>query len=57
MMRPFDHRTWLDTAPMASDDANKDLYGKDIDAAQMVRDGQAPIPPTAQPLIDALHES
>jgi SH3 domain-containing YSC84-like protein 1 len=40
---------------MASDDdANKALYGKDIDAAQMVRDGQTPIPPAAQPLIDVL---
>ena len=43
---------------MASDDdANKDLYGKDIDAAQMVRDGQTPIPPAAQPLIDELKKA
>ena len=45
----------LGTASMATDnDANKSLYGKDIDAAQMVRDGQTPIPPAAQPLIDVL---
>ncbi len=47
----------LGTASMASDDdANKDLYGKDIDAAQMVRDGQTPIPPAAQPLINVLQK-
>jgi lipid-binding SYLF domain-containing protein len=45
----------LGTASMASDDdANKSLYGKEIDAAQMERDGQTPIPPAAQPLIDVL---
>ena len=48
----------LGTASMASDDtANKDLYGKDIDAARMVRDGQTPIPPAAQPLIDVLQKA
>ena len=48
----------LGTASMASDDdANKALYGKDIDAAQMVRDGQTPIPPAAQPLIDVLKQA
>ena len=47
----------LGTASMASDDsANKSLYGKDIDAAQMVRDGQTPIPPAAQPLINVLQK-
>jgi lipid-binding SYLF domain-containing protein len=47
----------LGTASMAADnDANKSLYGKDIDAAQMVRDGQTPIPPTAQPLINVLQK-
>jgi lipid-binding SYLF domain-containing protein len=47
----------LGTASMASDDdANKQLYGKDIDAAQMVRDGQTPIPPAAQPLINVLQK-
>jgi SH3 domain-containing YSC84-like protein 1 len=48
----------LGTASIAADnDANKELYGKDIDAAQMVRDGQTPIPPTAQPLIDVLQKA
>lgn len=48
----------LGSASMASDDtANKDLYGKDIDAAQMVRDGNTPIPPAAQPLIDVLEKA
>jgi Las17-binding protein actin regulator len=48
----------LGTASMASDDdANKDLYGKDIDAAEMVRDGQTTIPPAAQPLIDVLKKA
>jgi len=48
----------LGTASMASDDdANKALYGKEIDAAQMVRDGQTPIPPAAQPLINVLKEA
>ena len=48
----------LGTASMATDDtANKGLYGKDIDAAQMVRDGQTPIPPAAQPLINVLQKA
>jgi lipid-binding SYLF domain-containing protein len=48
----------LGTASMATDnDANKQLYGKDIDAAQMVRDGETPIPPAAQPLIDVLRRA
>jgi lipid-binding SYLF domain-containing protein len=48
----------LGTASMATDnDANKQLYGKDIDAAEMVRDGQTPIPPAAQPLIDVLRKA
>src|SRR3984885_8214883 len=47
----------LGSASMASDDSvNKDLYGKDIDAAQMVRDGNTPIPPAARPLIDVLEK-
>lgn len=41
----------------ADDDMNKELYGKAIDAAQMVRDGQTPIPPTAQPLIAVLRKA
>jgi lipid-binding SYLF domain-containing protein len=40
----------------ADDSANKDLYGKEVDAAQMVRDGNTPIPPAGQPLIDLLHK-
>src|SRR5271168_1905891 len=45
----------LGSASMASDDSmNKELYGKDIDAPQMVRDGSTPIPPAAQPLINEL---
>lgn len=48
----------LGSASMDSDDkANKDLYGKDIDAAQMVREGNTPIPPAAQPLIDVLQKA
>jgi lipid-binding SYLF domain-containing protein len=48
----------LGSASMASDDSvNKDLHGKDIDAAQMVRDGNTPIPPAARPLIDVLKKA
>jgi SH3 domain-containing YSC84-like protein 1 len=48
----------LGTASMAADnDANKDLYGKEIDAAQMDREGTTPIPPSAQPLIKVLREA
>lgn len=44
----------LGTASMGTDnDANKQLYGKDIDAAQ-IRDAETQIPPAAQPLIDEL---
>jgi SH3 domain-containing YSC84-like protein 1 len=44
----------LGTASMATDnDANKQLYGKDIDAAQ-IRGDETSIPPAAQPLIDEL---
>jgi SH3 domain-containing YSC84-like protein 1 len=47
----------LGTASMEADnDANKQLYGKDIDAAQ-IRDGQTPIPSAAQPLIDVLQKA
>jgi SH3 domain-containing YSC84-like protein 1 len=41
----------------ADDDINKELYSKDIDAAQMVRDGKTPIPPAAQPLIAVLRKA
>lgn len=48
----------LGTASMkADDDMNKELYGKDINAAQMVRDGQTPVPPAAQPLIAVLEKT
>ena len=49
----------LGTASMAADnDANKQLYGKDIDAAQIVRiAATTPIPPAAQPLIDVLQKA
>ena len=47
----------LGTASMAADnDANKQLYGKEIDAAQ-IRDSQTPTPPAAQPLIDVLQKA
>jgi SH3 domain-containing YSC84-like protein 1 len=41
----------------ADDDINKELYGKEIDAAQMVRDGQTPVPAAAQPLIAVLRKA
>jgi lipid-binding SYLF domain-containing protein len=41
----------------ADDDINKELYGKEIDAAQMVRDGKTPVPPAAQPLIAVLQKA
>ncbi|MGA3315329.1 MAG: lipid-binding SYLF domain-containing protein [Candidatus Korobacteraceae bacterium] len=41
----------------ADDDMNKELYGKAIDAAQMVRDGKTPVPPAAQPLIAVLQKA
>lgn len=48
----------LGSASMASDDSvNKELYGKDIDAAQMVKDGTTPIPAAAQPLINELKKA
>jgi lipid-binding SYLF domain-containing protein len=47
----------LGSASMAADnDANKQLYGKEIDAAQ-IRNGETPIPPAAQPLIDVLQKA
>jgi SH3 domain-containing YSC84-like protein 1 len=41
----------------ADDDMNKELYGKAIDAAQMVRDGKTPVPPSAKPLIALLQKA
>jgi lipid-binding SYLF domain-containing protein len=48
----------LGTASMASDnDINRELYGKDIDAAQMVHAGTTPVPAAAQPLIALLQRA
>ena len=48
----------LGSASMAADDdANKALYGKEIDAAQLVRDNQATVPAAAQPLIQVLEKA
>ncbi len=45
----------LGTASMASDDKpNAELYGKDIDAAAMVKAGTTPVPAAAKPLIAVL---
>ncbi len=42
----------IGSASMATDDdMNKELYGKQLDAAQIVRDGVAPVPAAAQGLI------
>jgi lipid-binding SYLF domain-containing protein len=42
----------LGSASMASDDdMNKELYGKHLDATQIVRDGAAPVPAQATDLI------
>jgi lipid-binding SYLF domain-containing protein len=48
----------LGTASMAADDdINKELYGKPIDAAQMVHDSETPIPDAAQPLVAVLQKA
>lgn len=45
----------LGSASMGSDnDANKALYGKEVDAGQVIRDGTLPVPASAKPLIDML---
>src|SRR5664279_3006141 len=45
----------LGSASMGTDsDANKELYGKQIDAMQIVRDGAAPVPAAGKPLVDEL---
>lgn len=45
----------LGTASMGSDnDANKDLYGKDLTAAQIVRDGAVQVTDAGKPLVDLL---
>jgi lipid-binding SYLF domain-containing protein len=35
-------------------DANKALYGKDVDASQIVRDGAVQTPEAGKPLVDLL---
>jgi lipid-binding SYLF domain-containing protein len=48
----------LGSASMASDDdMNKDLYGKHLDATQIVRDGAAPVPASAKGLVDFLDKN
>jgi lipid-binding SYLF domain-containing protein len=45
----------LGSASMASDDdMNKELYGKSIDATQIVRDGAVPVPESGKPLLALL---
>jgi SH3 domain-containing YSC84-like protein 1 len=45
----------LGMADMESDaKANKELYGKDVDAAQLVRSATGPVPAAAKPLVDVL---
>jgi lipid-binding SYLF domain-containing protein len=47
----------LGSASMSSDDdANKDLYGKPVDALQIVRDGAVPAPVAAADLLAALNK-
>ena len=48
----------LGTAPMEADnEINKELYGKEVDAAQMVREGKTPVPPAAQPMMAVLRKA
>jgi len=47
----------LGSASMGTDsDANKELYGKQIDAMQIVRDGAAPVPAAGKSLVDELNK-
>lgn len=47
----------LGSASMASDDdANKDLYGKSVDATQIIRDKAVPVPPAGKPLVNLLEK-
>src|ERR1700691_4824524 len=47
----------LGSASMGSDnDANKDLYGKSVDATQIIRDGAVPVPPAGKPLVNLLQK-
>ncbi len=46
----------LASASMASDDdMNKELYGKSVDATQIVRDGAVPVPASGKELVDFLN--
>ena len=46
----------LGTASMATDDdMNKELYGRSLDATQIVRDGAAPVPPAGRNLVNLLN--
>jgi len=48
----------IGSASMASDDdANKELYGKSIDALQIIRDGAVPVPAPAAGLIALLNKT
>jgi lipid-binding SYLF domain-containing protein len=48
----------LGTASMESDkDMNKELYGKQVDAAPMVHEGTTPVPPAGQPLVTLLQKA
>ena len=48
----------IGSASMASDDdANKDLYGKSIDALQIIRDGAVPVPAPGSALIALLNKT
>jgi SH3 domain-containing YSC84-like protein 1 len=45
----------LGSASMGTDDdANKELYGKTVDASQIVRDGAVTVPPAGKPLVEYL---
>jgi lipid-binding SYLF domain-containing protein len=47
----------LGSASMGSDDdANKELYGKSIDATQIIREGAVPVPPAGKGLVDLLNK-
>ena len=48
----------LGSASMGTDnDANKELYGKEMDATQIVRDGAAPVPAAGKGLVDELDKT
>ena len=47
----------LGSASMGSDsDANKELYGKSVDATQIIRDGAVPVPPAGKALVNLLEK-